>query len=164
MFGKEPKTEANPIVERMRAQGGRLHVKEEDAPEEHVSPAAVIFPAWLLIAGAFFAANMKGAGALPFQLPHVDKRINTLLFGAQPPSLIGDATADAALAAAAQALLVCLVAGALPLCVHVWRRLRDNVRGSVYISFWGVSVLLPFLFFFLRDFLWPILSDLFGGI
>ena len=164
-FGK-PQDENSAIVQQMRESG--RHLQDDENTMEGLrggSAAPTVIITYLTIAGALFGAKIQGfaGGKLPWRLPHVDPRVNSLLFGAEPPSILHNATGDAALAAGAQALVVCVAAAVLPALTRFWRRLRDNAHGSMYVSFWGVSVIGPFVFFFLKDFLWPILRDIFSG-
>jgi hypothetical protein len=111
----------------------------------------------------FLAAAFAGLSFLPglHDAPlHLRGVAGALLFSAKPPALTGVPFGDIALAASAKALAVCLFAGAVPMGARVWGGMRDNAKGSPYIVFWGTTAALPFLWFFLKDFLWPILADI----
>jgi hypothetical protein len=159
--------DAKDLAHKMR-RGGRM-VRMQGDPLTNLTgdggfPLRVIVPLWLVVTAVLYAAESAGIkGNLPVpKLPHIDKQFLALLSD-HPPSLVGNPLGDAVLAAGARGAAVCLAALVLPLFVLLWRRGRDSAKGSIYISFWGVSIGLPFVFFFVRDFLWPILCDLATG-
>jgi hypothetical protein len=157
-------TETEEIAKRMRAAGARTKGERDFALQEGdggFPPGAVVL-VFLAVTGAVYGASLAGIkGGLPVHLPaFLDKRFGPWL-SAHPPTPTGS-PADAILAAAAQAAAICLAALVLPVAVLLWRRGRDVSGGNLFISFWGVSVGLPFAVVLLKDFLWPLIRDMFG--
>lgn len=153
-------------VRRMREQGTRMHKDEADvalAGDEGLSPKMAV-PVFFLVMGALYSLHALGVHReIPLQAPFIKHEWQTILFSGRPKAILGDALIDPILVAAAQALAICLAAAVPTTVTKYWRRARDNARGNIYISYWGLTVCFPFVGFFFVDFLWPILLDIVSG-
>lgn len=60
------------------------------------------------------------------------------------------------------AMYLCTAAALLPAAVFLWIRMRDLAQGNRYVSFLGVTVGIPFTWFFVTDFFGPLALEVFG--
>jgi hypothetical protein len=123
------------------------------------------------VAGVYLAVTACAAGfmmlipssGIPFHLPF-GPDLNDLLFDAKPPPFFNNKIADFALAAAAKSAALCLAAAFFPFCTFMWNRMLDRAQANFYVSFWGVTIGVPFCWFFVKDFFGPLLLDVFDVI
>jgi hypothetical protein len=163
MFGRQPETpqmaQARELERRSRMikEGKAL----DGADEQKSLPAGrIVFLSWLALTAALAGgALLAPAHDAPLRaVPAIGEALSS----AKPPALTGNAMADAALAAGLQSAAICLAAALLPLCARVWRKMRDNAQGNLYILFWGTTVCVPFVYLFVKDFFGPLLLDIFS--
>lgn len=136
-----------------------------DSHEKHGLPVKYLaFLTWLLMGVVLTACGFSGLlASVPFDVQGFGV-LNEVLFSSAPPTVFDDQNMDRMFAGFAQAFALCVFSAVLPLSAHVWSRLRDKARGNSYVIFWGTTVALPFLYFFLKDFLGPLLVDVFDVI
>jgi len=151
-----------PNIKEMRARARMLRagMSVEKATEKKGPSALVIaFGVYIGTAAALSAlmAAVPGRG-IPLNFPFLDAETNAALFSAAPPLSMPE---EFAVTALTRAFALCLVAGILPMATLVWNRLRDNAQSNLFVSFWGTTVGLPFLYFFMKDFFGPLLVDIY---
>jgi hypothetical protein len=121
--------------------------------------ARITILGFLVVNTALLALFLKGPqGRLPFHLP-ISSDLNRVLFSTNILSMTGIKNWDLALGASTQAVAFSLLAAVLPLCTLIWINLRSRTQRNIYISFWGMTVGLPFIYVLFTEILNPLLLN-----
>lgn len=137
--------------EKAMAYSGSHEVKsKKEGPQS--GPAATIILIWLLsLAGAFFLRDVN---------LHSGIAILDEIFGGD--SLLSvSASRDINLFAttALRGTVIFFFSGILPLMSYCWEKILDRGHTHPYYIVWGMTASLGLLFFLLRDFILPAVSD-----
>lgn len=90
--------------------------------------------------------------------------LDKILFSSGVPSVMGDATEDMIIVPLVRGIFIFLAGGFLPVCTLLWIRAIDRPQMNPFLAFWGVSVGLFFVFFFVRDFFGPLLMQTMSAV
>lgn len=83
-----------------------------------------------------------------------------LMFSAGVPTVTGDSGQDTILVPFLRGTIFFLAGGFLPITTLLWIRAIDRPNMNPFIAFWGVSIGVFFVFFFMRDVFGPVWDEL----
>jgi hypothetical protein len=83
-----------------------------------------------------------------------------LMFSSGVPTVTGDPSQDMFIVPLLRGTVFFLVGGFLPVVTLLWIRAIDRPNMNPFIAFWGVSIGVFFVFFFMRDVFGPVWDDL----
>ena len=133
------------------------NIKARGSKKQDITAAVILIYGMSVTLALLLTMGPLSKGGVGFTLPH--PYLNRLLLGSNPPALYGDADIDMVLVSIIRGTVLFCFAGIVPFVAKLWNRLRDNIHGNVYVTVWGTSIALPFLFFFVKDFFGPLVME-----
>lgn len=122
---------------------------------------ALIFVLSVALAFTLQVGALKNTGLQwHIGMPGLDK----ILFSGGVPSVTGNADEDTIIVPIVRGIFIFLAGGFLPVMTLLWIRAIDRPKMNPFLAFWGVSVGLFFVYFFVRDFFGPLLMQTLGVI
>jgi len=137
-------------------------IKGGGGGEEKMAPPgvslAVVFGMSVVLA-LLLTQGMLSKGGIGFRLPDAD--LNALLLGASPPQFAGDKDVNLVIIVVIRGLVIFGLGGIVPFVARLWTRVFSKSGANLYVIFWGVTIGLPTVWFFVKDFLGPLVGQLY---
>lgn len=141
---------------------GRLsdNIKGKGEGEQNYGPVVVLIYilscalAFVLMMGAFKASGLN----IHTGMPGFDR----IMFAGGVPSLTGVPSQDMIIIPILRGTMYFILGGLLPFMTLLWIRAIDKPNMNPFIAVWGVTLGLPLVFFFCKDFFGPLLGEVFS--
>lgn len=163
-FGKEqgPKLVGakEKLIKAKMLKRGRLgdHIESKGEGQKPVAAAvALIFFLAVGLAYVLQIGAMKSAG---LNWHTGMSGFDRLMFSAGVPSITGVSDQDMFIVPLLRGTVFFLIGGFLPITTLLWIRAIDRPNMNPFVAFWGVSIGVFFVFFFMRDVFGPVWDDL----
>ncbi len=139
-----------------KAQSGYdIRSKKEGKDDSKILPLAVIYGLAAILALIMSEGVLKNSN---LGIHTGNGSFDRLFFGPGYPAFTGSQEMDLGIVVFIRATLIFLLAGILPLLTYLWQKISDGARANIYLTFWGVTIALGFLYYLIRDHFSPALK------
>lgn len=144
--------------EKAQSFNPNYQVKSKKEGKE-ASPAASLILIWMIsTALAFYLSEYVFKTGLGINTG--SSFLDSVFFGSGNVTLIGSPDIDKYITIGLRGFLLFLISGFVPFMTYLWKKLIDRGQMNLFLAFWGVTVSLGFIFFMVRDFVWPAIKEI----